>query len=89
MGFCHQDCVTHCEGVVRSFIVVREQGLLSSWTVLGLVDIKVKFQASSVQSRAPVLLVSSFHREGVCFLLQNLGICVRPLSISFRKLLVE
>ena len=77
------------EGVVRSLIVAREQGVISSWTVLGLVDIKVKFQASSVQSRAHVLLVSSFHLEGVCFLLQILGICVRPLSISFRKLWVE
>ena len=76
----------YAEGVVKSFTVAREQGVISSWTVLGLVDIKAKFQASSVQSRAHVLVVSSFHLEGVCFLLQNLGICVRPLSISFRKL---
>ena len=32
---------------MRSFTVFKEQGVISSWTVLGLIGIKVKFQASS------------------------------------------
>ena len=36
------------EGIVSSFIMFKEQGVISSWTVLVLVGIKVKFQASPV-----------------------------------------
>ena len=61
------------EGVVRSFIVFREQDVVNSWPVLGLAGIKVKFQASSTLwfQSVYVLVVSSFHLvggEGVCFL---------------------
>ena len=36
-----------CEGVVRSFIVFKKQGVVSRRIILGLVGIKVEFQASS------------------------------------------
>ena len=42
------------QGVVRSFIVFREQDVINSWPVLGLVGIKVKFQASSTFWFQPV-----------------------------------
>ena len=42
------------EEVVRSFIVFKEQAMISLWTVLGLVGIKVKFQASSTFWFQPV-----------------------------------
>ena len=32
---------------MRSFIMLDEQGVVSSWAVLGLVGIKVKFQMSA------------------------------------------
>ena len=79
----------------------KEQGVISSWTVLGSVGNKVKFQALStfrvnlLLSTSPVsmLLWSAVFicgqggvGEVVRFLKNNLGMCVRPLSISFRKL---
>ena len=42
------------EGVVRSFIVFREQDVVISWPVLGLAGIKVKFQASTAFWFQPV-----------------------------------
>ena len=61
------------EGVVRSFIVFKEQGVISSWTILGLLCLclKVKFQASPTSLMGCILVVSSFHLaggEGRCFL---------------------
>ena len=32
---------------MRSFITLNEQGVVSLWAVLGLVGIRVKFQASA------------------------------------------
>ena len=51
-------------------LVLKEQGMISSWTILGLVGIKVKFQASSTLwfQSVYVLVVSSFHLKGICFL---------------------
>ena len=43
VGSCPEGHVTHLGGVVRSFIVFKEKSMISSWTVLGLVCIKVKF----------------------------------------------
>ena len=59
------------EGLVRSFIVFKEQGVISSWTTLGLVCLKVKFQASPTSLMGCILVVSSFHLAGgaeCCFL---------------------
>ena len=57
---------------MRSFIVFKKQGVVSRRIILGLVGIKVEFQASSFfwfqLSRAYVLVVSSFPLEGICFL---------------------
>ena len=48
MGSCPEDYVTHPErGVVRSFFMSKEKGSISSWTALGLIGVKVKFQVSS------------------------------------------
>ena len=46
--------LSHQERVVRGFILFKEQGVISSWTILGLVGIKVKFQASSIFWFQPV-----------------------------------
>ena len=45
---------------MRSFIVFKEQGVISSWTILGLVGIKVKFQASSISLLVSTSLGSVF-----------------------------
>ena len=56
------------ERVVRSFIVFREQDVINSWPVLGLVGIKVSFKhhqpSGFSQSRVHVLVVGSFHLGG-------------------------
>ena len=59
----------------------KEQGMISLWTVLGLVGIKVKFQASPSgfnQFRVCVLKSAVFiWRESASYK-NNLGMCVRP-----------
>ena len=42
------------EGVGRSFPVSEEQGMIGWWTVLGLIGITVRFQASSAFWFQPV-----------------------------------
>ena len=59
--------------VVRSFIVSKEQGMITSWTVLGLVASRWSFKhhkfSSFNQSRMYVLVISSFLQlEGVMLL---------------------
>ena len=44
-GYCSQDCVTHPVGVARSFILFKEQGVMSSWPILVLVGTKMRFLA--------------------------------------------
>ena len=40
-------CPSTLERVVRSFIVFKEWGVISLWTILRLVGIKVKLEVSS------------------------------------------
>ena len=42
-----RSCPSTLERVVRSFTVFKEWGVISLWTVLGLVGIKVKLEVSS------------------------------------------
>ena len=61
------------EGVVRSFIVFKEQGMITSWTILGLVASRWSFKhyqfSSFNQSRMYILVVSSIlQMEGVVLL---------------------
>ena len=70
---------------MRSSLVFKEQGMISSWTVLGLVGIKVKFQVNLLVSISLGSMVSCFHLQGSASCKNNLGMCVRPLSIFFRK----
>ena len=78
-------------GVSEEFYVFKEQGVINLWRVLGLVGIKVKFKyhqpSGFNQSKICILVVSSFHLGGgYASCKNNLGICVRPLFLSFRKL---
>ena len=57
--------------------------MISSWTVLGLVGIKVKFQVNLLVSISLGSMVSCFHLQGSASCKNNLGMCVRPLSVSF------
>ena len=41
-------CDPPLERGVRNFIVFKEQGMTSLWTILGWVGIRVKFKASSI-----------------------------------------
>ena len=78
------------EGVVRSFIVFKEQSMISSGKFLDWLALRRSFkhhQPSGFNFKVYVLGVSSQHLEGVCFLWKNnLEMCVMPFSISFGEL---
>ena len=76
---------------VVSFTVFREQDVVSSWTILGLVGFRLVSRI--INLLVPTSLGSMFlwsavfiQRSASCE--NNLGMCVRPLSILFRKLRV-
>lgn len=43
--WCPQNCMTHPVGIARSFTLFKEQGVMSSWPILGLVGTRVKIPA--------------------------------------------
>ena len=53
MSSCPEDSVTHPGKGSEVFCSVQEQGVINSWTILGLVGIKVKFQVSSASGFSP------------------------------------
>ena len=66
---------------MRSFIVFEGQGVTSSWTVLGLVGIRMKFKdhqpSSFHQSRVCVLWSAVFIWRGSASCKSNSGLCAR------------
>ena len=66
--------------------------MFSLCTILGLVGVKVKFRASPIFWFQPVWGLRAWGQQfsagvgGGCLCKNNLGVCVRPLSISFREL---
>ena len=77
-------------GLVSSFTVFKEQCVTNSWTILGLVGIKVKFQASSI-FRFQSVQSLCFHGQQVFIwnwsasCKNNLAMCVMPLYISEKQ----
>ena len=68
----------------------KEHDVISSWAVLGLVDIKMKFQAAStfwlqLVQGLYVLVVRSFHLRRGSAVKNKIGMCIKPLSVFFQE----
>ena len=88
MGFCHQDHVTHCGGGSEEFDSGQGAGcdqlVDSSWIdwhqgeVSSIINLRV---ATSLGSTC--LWSAVFLQKGSASCKNNLGMCARPLSVSF------
>ena len=72
----------------------REEGVINSRTILGLVVTKAQFQASSIFWFQTVSDLCSCSQQfstggGSASYKNNSGMCVRSLSVSFRELGVQ
>lgn len=72
--------------VVRSFIVFKEQGVISWWRILGLAGTKMKFQASTIFWFQPLL--GSMSLWSAVFILWWSTSCKKQLSNVFQALCV-
>ena len=60
MGSSPEDSVTHPGKGSEKFCSVQEHGVINLWTILGLVGIKMKFQASSTSGFNPSRVLFSW-----------------------------
>ena len=67
----------------------KEHDVISSWAVLGLVDIKMKFQAASTFWLQLVQGLCScgrsFHLRRGSAVKNKIGMCIKPLSVFFQE----